>query len=629
MKFNFLILFLNLSILAYTQEIPSSTLNLLLDKNSQIAYDNRVDLAFNNADEPVMIYALKDKGTFIQKMNPDWVPDGSPINLSETYFLDFKVVNDDYYVLGQELAGYSGAGPLDYEDEGNILVFIKIDANGKVVFKKNLFGHEGVKGGSFFLCTYAGNGVLDFDGTYFHAYVETCGNFTAKGSSEFDIHETDYYLTFDQNGEIRPGGKKPWHHSHASLVQMKADGTGEAVSMTVGDGSPWGIAFTRWDDGAKVADRVIFPDQTKLPYKDMYGAAKSSTDAGEIGGIVKIGEYFYTVIATVPVENHPIINQQKDLLFIKLDKNGNEVEKKWIARTSKVDETIPYIMEYKGNIFMVYMKKTGEYDYDYKATVSLLSTSGDYVIEPFQTELLFNWQTRFVKFSNGDIAMLSVEAQGNMLYLTRFGKTKFQDVTGQIAPGNSDNNITVSVEMTEEKEDGKVALDLRKTKENNRSFQGSYSVNGKTDPNNGQYINGEYQPNSPGFYLSIDNLDYSNFFIEAEFMVENYQEAPVFSLSRSYRMLDFMLRDNGKIALEINNREIVHETEKTYSLNTWHRAKIAVNGSKISMYMDGILVIEVNSNIKRDGKFNWADISTTTYGRGLSLKGYIKTFKVG
>lgn len=405
---------------------PSSYLNeskvvLNLSENRTV-HDNRVDLDFDAYENPVIIYGIENVGSYIQALNKNWEPISTEIELKGIYFMDFLVIDGAYYVLGKESAGYSGAGPLDYEEEGNILVFLKIDASGRILYKRQLFGIEGTNGGQFFLCTYSSVGELAFDGKYFHTMMETCGNFSPQGSREFDIHETDYYLTFDTDGIVRENGRSSWNHSHSSSPHTVSDGIGEGVTITVGDGSPFGICFTRFTDGRKVSDRVLHPDQNNLPYGDMYDVSKSSTDAGEIGGIVRIGNYFYTVIATVPEQNLPILKQKKDFLFIKMDLNGNEVMRRWI-KTPYQDESIPYIIELQGNIFMAFMYKTGEYDYDYTATVALLNTNGEYLISPRTTDNILNYQSRLTKFPGGDIALISAEPYSSEAEFVRFEST--------------------------------------------------------------------------------------------------------------------------------------------------------------------------------------------------------------
>ncbi|NVK64476.1 MAG: hypothetical protein HWE22_07795 [Flavobacteriales bacterium] len=401
----------------------NETKTVLTLSENRTTYDNRMDVDFDSYQNPVIIYGIEKEGSYIQALTKNWEPAGTKIELPGIYFMDFLVINGAYYVLGKESAGYTGDGALDYEEEGNVLVFLKFDVTGRLLFKRQLFGNEGTTGGSYFLCTYSSIGELAFDGTYFHTLVETCGNFTSKGSLEFDIHETDYYLTFDMNGIVRENGRSPWNHSHSSLPHTISDGIGEGVTVTVGDASPFGICFTRFSNGKKASDRVLHPNQDVLPYEDMYAVSKSSTDAGEVGGIVRIGDYFYTVITTVPQHSLPVLNQKKDFLFLKLDLNGNEVSRRWI-KTPYKNESVPLIIEQEGNIFMAFMHKTGEYDYDYKATIALLNTNGDYLVAPQKTDYTFNYQSRLTQHPNGDIILLSVEPYSSEAEIIQFEFTQ-------------------------------------------------------------------------------------------------------------------------------------------------------------------------------------------------------------
>jgi hypothetical protein len=605
---------------------------LTLGMGHQITYDNRADLAFNSANLPVIIYSFEKDGSHIQPLTKYYTPASNPIQLKGIYFYDFLIINDTYYVLAKEHAGYSGAGPLDYEEEGNTLIFLKIKTDGTIVYKKTLFGHEGTRGGSMFLCTYSSAGELAFDGTYFHAFVETCGNFTAKGSADFDLHEGDYYLTFDMNGEVRENGRSIWNHSHSGLLQLMTDETGQAYTLEVSDGGPWGINFDHFSNGQPVHSTTLFPEASKLPYEDMYAVATSTTDAGEIGGMVQFGDLFYTVIATVPAEKHPIAEQPKDLLFISFDKSGNKVTEKWIRRTPNQDESVPFIRKYGDHILMFYMLKTGTWQHDYKATVSLLNVNGEYVSEPVLTKYILNWQSRLIDFPNGDVGLISAEPQSHEIEIVRFGTERLPSRVNPedekyMGAASAFSNATAKPLMPLMEITNGALIDLRKPAEDNLRFKGSYNKDYPFDPVNGIYVDGIYRTDFTTFYIYIDDFNLTNFVLEAEFKVSEFQDAPVFSLSSGYRTAEYFLTPEGKINLHLNNSAIKIQSEATYKTDFWHTAKIEVIGESITAYLDGVSILKTSAKLICTPGETSVDIVTSSYSSGKTFKGHIRTFK--
>jgi hypothetical protein len=605
---------------------------LTLSMGNQITYDNRADLEFNSANLPVIIYSFERDGSYIQPLTKYYTAASNPIYLKGLYFYDFLIINDTYYVLAKEHAGYKGEGCLDYEDEGNILIFLKIKTDGTIVYKKNLFGHEGTTGGSKFLCTMSSAGELAFDGTYFHAFVETCGNFSAKGSTAFDVHEGDYYLTFDMNGDVRENGRSIWNHSHSNLLQLTTDETGEAYTLEVSDGGPWGINFDHFSNGKRIHSTTLYPDAAKLPYEDMYAVATNTTDAGEIGGMVQFGDLFFTVIATVPSEKHPIAEQPKDLLFISFDKSGNKVTEKWIRRTADVDESVPFIRKYGDYILMVYMVKTGTWQHDYKATVGLLNVSGEYVSEPVLTKYILNWQSRLFDFPNGDIGLISADAQGHDIEIVRFGTERLPsrlDPADEKHMGTASafSNATVKPLMPELGKEQGVVIDLRKPADQNLRFNGTYNKEYPFDATNGIYCDGIYRNDNTQFYVYIYDFDLTNFAIEVEFKVSEFQDAPVFSLSSGYRTAEYFLTPEGKIKLHLNNSDIKLTTEATYKTDFWHTAKIEAIGETITIYLDGKSILNTTAKLIDASGETAMDIVTTSYSNGKTFKGHIRSFQ--
>lgn len=495
-----------------------------------------------------------------------------------------------------------------------------------------------------FLCSYAGKGKMQFDGQYFHVFVETCGNWAQPGQAH-DVHETDFYATLDKNGKTLEGAEHFWKTSHSSMVQMTTGGNGKAFTLTVGDGSPWGINFYQYQHGKKVSNKIIFPDQTKLPYKDMYGNARSSTDAGLIGGIVHINGYLYTVISTVPVERHPIKDQAKNLLFVKWSPSGQIMKQKWITNTS-ANEMKPYVIESNGQIMLLYYEKGSESSLEGKAKVALLNTNGDFVQSPKQTNLPINWHMNFFTYPNGDIGYTYTKAYASKTTIVRLSN-------GKKATEFSNNTLT----QPDNTQNGSSTMFGTQPENNNAGSSGTFgssSVRGKliahfdlsqstidlSGNNSKIYLKGGLTRNTSGVYtggsyakgenLQISNNSYntSNFSVEVEFKTFEYQDAPVFSLSRSCRILAYVLTSSGNITTKLNNGKTKVPTNYRYSLNTWNTARIDYSNGSSSFYLNGKFVKTVVGQLDINCAGSYFDLNTTDYGNGSSFKGYIRKIKV-
>lgn len=608
-------------------KMKESSVTLALG-DKRVSYSNRSDVVYDSEDKPVLIYSFEKDGSYIQPLDNYWVSKSDVIFIKDVYFYDLQIVDGFYYVLGKELGGYSGEGRLDHEEEGHVLLLLKVDKAGNMIFKKKLMGHEGVKGGSYFLCTMSSNGCLAYDGQNFHVFIETCGNFTPKGSSAFDLHEGDYYIYANKEGQVID--KSIWMHSHSGLLKLISSDVGEALSLSVGDAHPYGVSFNRFSNGKNEIDKVLFPDQDKLPYKDMYKVSKSSTEAGHVSDLVEIGDYIYTVIATLPVEKHPVLDQKKDLMFLKFDRNGNVLKSKWLGVTNTIDEDVPFISVYGDKIFLAYMLKTDSYDYDYKATIAVINTEGDYVVKPKSTEYYLDYQSRIINFPNGDVGLVCAEPYASEVTVSRFGETLLPsraDNVDQMSSTPDGINSSVKPLMPEVATNGAISIDLTKTAEENLRFDGSYKSRNVANSSKGIYCDGVYE-SSPDFQIYLNEFDYSNFTISSDFMVDEYRRGVVFSLSRNSRMITYALGEDGYLILKINNGTTRLESEVKYELNKWQKAKIKVVGNKITMYLDDKLVVSSITAIT-GASGNTADVSTTDFGDASTFKGYLRSFEVG
>lgn len=375
--------------------------------NKEIAYDNRAQLHFKPNGEATMIYSLEEGGFYLRHLDKNLqATKGQDLAFPDLQHYDMVVLDDNTFaVLAAGKANYTSAPSL-IANYRNIAYLLKIDKTGKVLFKTQLMGHEGFKAGTFFLCSYSGGGELAYDGDKFSVFLETCGNFADNDTQEPDVHQTDYFMRVDKNGQVIKESLSPWQTSHSSLIQMALGKDKTAFTLSIGDAYPFGLNFCAYQNNKQTAKELLYPEQDKLPSEDMYSLAESSTDAGQIGSLQTDGDNLLTVMATIAPEKMPIKQQPKDLLLLKWSASGEILSKKWLTKTANIDEAMPYLMPYNNGWLLIYHQTTEEYQIDGKAILVLLDKEGNMQGIPYASDLNIDWHSQFFTYPNGDVGWL-------------------------------------------------------------------------------------------------------------------------------------------------------------------------------------------------------------------------------
>lgn len=231
------------------------------------------------------------------------------------------------------------------------------------------------------------------------------------------------------------------------------------------------------------------------------------------------------------------------------------------------------------------------------------------------------WFLTHVQFTKND-SMKALKISCLFFLISTFGLAQGTKLN---LPKGSHKNIEESYEYSNELEI--FTLDLTQTAANNSWFDGSYTS--AFIPNEyGAYSSGNYS-GTADFRVEYNDLNYNNFYVETEFIVDKYQNAPVFSLSAYYRMIELNLTDKGTIELAVNNSAKTYDLGSYYGLNKWCVTRVEVYYGKISVYIDGNHVLSINANLIRNESSRKADFSTTSFGNGAVLEGYLYYFSIG
>jgi|GEM_PF-2313232 len=153
--------------------------------------------------------------------------------------------------------------------------------------------------------------------------------------------------------------------------------------------------------------------------------------------------------------------------------------------------------------------------------------------------------------------------------------------------------------------------------------------------NGGIYCNGIYEYTGGGETnfctantSSIKNFNFNSIDVSVDFLVNDVKFQPVLVCGFGCRWLGFYLNSDATVSLYYNNINFLSST-KTYTLNTWHNARITYDGDTAKIYIDNNFAcskaVQLDYAICGDQD---ATFSPTNYGRGEVLDGYLKDLKI-
>lgn len=153
--------------------------------------------------------------------------------------------------------------------------------------------------------------------------------------------------------------------------------------------------------------------------------------------------------------------------------------------------------------------------------------------------------------------------------------------------------------------------------------------------NDGIYCNGVYNYGGDGTELpcaaktsGLADFNFYGFTISVDFMVTEQRFQPVIVGGDGCRWVGFYLNTDGKVQLMYNNNTF-ELSNLTYSLNTWHNAKISYNGTTLVMYLDNTIACSINVDLNYYICFTPdTQIGINNYSSGEAFKGYIKNLKI-
>ncbi|MCB1319724.1 MAG: hypothetical protein KDK34_05705 [Leptospiraceae bacterium] len=410
-------------------------------------YDNRAVIRYDAQGNGYIAWNvqkldhLPNHGVFVARYDAERGRAGDPfVYIRDQYMLDMIAPDSESVTLllqrREGLERFDNADSniyFQFQNSYNVLDIVRFSTDGRELFRTALVGNEGVDAEAYFLCRMSSLARLGFDGETYSVYAEYCTNNTSERTP--DVHEGDYFVQIDARGRKVHGTEDHLSASHSSISSMIIPDRNETYTMTIGDGSPYGLQVRRYSSGRKIFTVVPYPDQDHLPYDDMYAEAESATDAGLVGSFVVRGDYIIAVMSTVETNRHPIKDQPADLLFLKLDREtGRTIESKWLTRTEQTDESMPYLMNYGEHLLLVYNISDEDFMIKEAAHLAVLNDEGNFIKNPIKTDLKVDAHSRFFYYPDGDVGWVRVEGYQAVAQVIRVDVPEGNDE-------NSENDI--------------------------------------------------------------------------------------------------------------------------------------------------------------------------------------------
>lgn len=324
----------------------------------------------------------------MKQVGQDWLLDGQLI-------LDVAGLPDDGVVVmvtdyGTGL-GLTNAFQLDLQ-----LRLLRLDADGNVLAEVPIVGGNGRAEGEDW---YAWSPVRSVDvipnGERFSVFTKISHNFDTPE----DIHQGDLYIEVDANGALDEDTRDWWGSSHSNRLHALLGPAGETLTLTVGDGGPYGLVYHNQNDSTR---QVIWPPEDQRELGDAEGI--STIDAGDLCGFSRQGDTLFATVSTVPEQPFNYRDDNGDIAVLSWPMAGGDVSVSWLTDTPDVPERCPTLTPFKDHQLSVWGARDR-----LSATMALLDSEGNLVSGPTESTAPFDQYSMTVPLADGSVAWTYVD----------------------------------------------------------------------------------------------------------------------------------------------------------------------------------------------------------------------------
>ena len=335
----------------------------------------------------------------ISRLNSDMVQEEEDWILEGLLIVDVESLPDDGLVVMVTDYG-TGRGLTDAYTPDRQLRMLQFDAMGNQTAETIIVGGNGLEEGEDW---YAWSPLRSVDvvpiGDRFSVFTKISHNFDTPE----DIHQGDLYIEIDSNGNLDEDTRYWWGASHSNRLHSLSGPNGEGLTLTVGDGGPYGVVYHNPSYRSVRQPRfVIWPpaDQQQIGN----AASISTIDAGDVCGFTRQGEQLFATVSTVPEQPFNYRDDSGDIALINWHMDGGDVTVSWLTDTPDIAERCPSLNPLKDHQLSVWGIKNGNL-----ATVALIDTEGNMINGPTETSAPYYEYSMTATLADGRIAWTYIE----------------------------------------------------------------------------------------------------------------------------------------------------------------------------------------------------------------------------
>lgn len=347
--------------------------------------------AYPNPSGGVYLVIKQDFNTIIYNFDKNLNPQQSPVFLENIIFSDMHVAPDGTLaVLGGKIINNTYLS-----NYANTIAFLKIDNNGNVIRNVNVYGGNGHDyGDSWF--DGRSRARITCNGSEYGMYFEVQQYFKEDDT----VHNGDAFYVCDLDGNIKQDRTHYWTASHSVTVRTTCEQNGDFFTLTIGDAYPFGLQF--YNRNTKQNGVVWPPAQDRITYAEVKSASAA--------GMLSFMDYNNgAIVALLSTTNKPNYNDGRPLdpLFMKLDKNGNILQKKWLEVSASANSTKIMAHRLGQNYLIAWTNSEGE---NFK--IAKINANGDYIQQPISVNEKLGFNGHIIPLSASEIIWFEGDKNG-------------------------------------------------------------------------------------------------------------------------------------------------------------------------------------------------------------------------
>lgn len=353
-------------------------------------------------EENVDDYQKKQVTTHITPLGKDLKRSGDDIVLANYWVYD-ALTHDDQGVV---LTAGRIVGINSYIDTyPNYLYILKVNYDGLILWQTQVCGSQNQTAGDTWHDHGTQDAKLAFNGTHFSVYTPLMKDFAEAGAPK-NVHQIDLFKVFDTKGKEMTDQTVEWSCSHSNDQRIVHNEKGDWITLTVGDGGPYGIlAINRTTKERK----NLYGQEVDEASTSTYPAGCGSTlCAGMVGNMYRINGLNYAIVGHCMNEQPTDYNQKDmDALLLTFDDTPTLVGKKWVTKDrDAMKQSRPYMAPLGSDRLLIGWFEALDEETRGSGRAWLMTTDlkGNVIEAPTKTDFRINsFDSNFQTLANGDV----------------------------------------------------------------------------------------------------------------------------------------------------------------------------------------------------------------------------------